>query len=414
VENKKSAGGQEAILNGNISAFATDHVRPLIMEDLKRNPAKKNAIDSNADLIATSIKGILTAPGEATNAYLRALGDAYTLLAFLRHTPDVQNVVRKIFSHGEVWLDTSAILPLLAEELLEEGEGQFQKMFALARQAGMSFLVTSGVVEEIERHLNRALLCHQMVRGRWQGNFPFLYEAFLQSGRDPSDFKSAIETFRGEMRPLDDLFEFLSDRFGIERRDLEDKYSEAPQEMRHAVQEIWYKIHQKRREETGRVADPIVIKRLSMHDAENYLGVVQQRKQEKPSALGYSAWWLTLDRTALSVAKQLRRQFSLEPPDSPILSIDFLALYLTLGPMRSRVSKDSLRNLPVVLEPRLVRFLTPELLDEAAKVRSGLSTMPERLVRRQVRDFLDQKRKTEGRYAKRGMEAVFDELAATP
>ena len=52
-----------------------------------------------------------------------------------------------------------------------------------------------------------------------------------------------------------------------------------------------------------------MVNRLSRHDTENYVGVIQQRKQEKASPFGYSAWWLTLDRSALMIVDLLKKIF---------------------------------------------------------------------------------------------------------
>jgi hypothetical protein len=281
----------DALLAGNTARFATDHLQTLIADDLRLNPTAKDDAAGDPDWLGAVIREILVTPGEATQVYMRELADAYTLMAFLRQTPDVQNAVGKMFSHGEVWLDTSAILPLLVEELLEPGKGQFQQMLFLATQAGMDFFVTGGVVEELDRHIYRSDTCSRMV-GSWTGRYPFLFEAFLQAGGAPSEFSSWSEIFRGPQRPLDDIIEFLHERFSIVHRDLEAQELEAANDLRFAVQEAWYSIHSRRRERFGGSIDPNALNRLSRHDTENYVGVIQQRKQEKASPLGYSAWWL--------------------------------------------------------------------------------------------------------------------------
>lgn len=150
--------------------------------------------------------------------------------------------------------------------------------------------------------------------------------------------------------------------------------------------------------------------RLSRHDTENYVGVIEQRKQEKASPFGYSAWWLTLDRSAFIIADLLSKDFGITAPDSPAMSIDFLSQYLTLGPIRVRVNKDSARTLPIVFEPHLVRFLTPDLLKEADGIRTEMKDLPERVIRRRVRDHMDEARRRIGPMAKRGVDAFFEEI----
>jgi len=398
-----------AVRVGDMEGFATDHLEKIVIDDLRREPAAKGSAESDPAWLGILVREILAEPGDAIQAFLRDLADAYTVLAFLRYTPDVQSAVEKIFSYGQIWLDTSVILPLLAEDLLEDHEGRFQQMFRVARQAGLEFFATNGVVEELDRHIDRAIFCSQK-GNNWQGDFPFLFEAFLQAGRSSSDFQTWVEMFRGPKRPTDDLRECLEEQFGIKRRDLEDRAITADAKLRQAVQEVWYGIHNKRRSKPGRAADPIVVNRLSRHDTENYVGVIQQRKQEKASPFGYSAWWLTLDRSALMIVDLLKKDFSIQAPDAPIMSIDFLGQYLTLGPIRTRVPKESARTLPIVFEPHLVRFLTPGLLEEANGIRAEMKDLPERVIRRRVRDHLDEAKRRIGPMAKRGIDAFFDEI----
>lgn len=89
--------------------------------------------------------------------HLRSKDDAYTLFAFLEQTPDVQTAVAKIFSHGTIWLDIRLVLPLLAEELLPIEHRRFTQMLLVATQGGLKLLITLGVVEEVERHINRCI-----------------------------------------------------------------------------------------------------------------------------------------------------------------------------------------------------------------------------------------------------------------
>ena len=95
-----------------------------------------------------------------------------------------------------------------------------------------------------------------------------------------------------------------------------------------------------------------------------------------------------------------------------MLSLDFLAQYLTFGPIRPRVAKAAARNLPVLIEPRLVRFLTPDLLAQASSIREEMRDLPERVTRRRVRDHLDAARRRMGPLSERGADLFFDEIRA--
>ena len=95
-----------------------------------------------------------------------------------------------------------------------------------------------------------------------------------------------------------------------------------------------------------------------------------------------------------------------------MLSLDFLAQYLTFGPIRPHVAKIAARNLPLVIEPRLVRFLTPDLLAEAARIREDMAGLPERVTRRRVRDHLDAARRRMGPLSDKGADLFFEEIKA--
>ena len=397
-----------ALLAGNISQFSTDHLEEIVGKDLNSELALARAKERDPLWLAAVIREILGSSSSAIQKYLRELADAYTLLAFLRQTPDVQAAVTKMFSHGEIWLDTSVILPLLVEELIDDGSGPFRRIYRAAHQAGIRFFVTGGVIEEIDRHIHRAITCSR-IAASWQGRMPYLLEAFLQLGGELPSFPKWTQDFRGLARPIEDIFEFLLERFNVERADLESDADSASQEFRFAVQEYWIRVHTRRRENRGAAVEPMVVNRLSRHDTENYVGVIQRRRQERPSPFGYSAWWLTLDRSAAVLRDGIKHSLSQNAPDSPVISLDFLAQYLTFGPARARVAKHA-GTLPVFFIPRLVGALTRELIEEASLVRAEMKNLPERVIRRRVRDHLDQQRRKSGPLTSRGLGASIDAL----
>ena len=103
------------------------------------------------NLLTNTLEQVIWTGGPAVQGYLRRSTDIYTLLAFLRETPDVQQVVEKLFSHGSVWLDTSIVLPAMAETLLDEEQQRFSRLLHVARDAGLDLRITHGVVEEVEK-----------------------------------------------------------------------------------------------------------------------------------------------------------------------------------------------------------------------------------------------------------------------
>jgi hypothetical protein len=65
----------------------------------------------------------------------------------------------------------------------------------------------------------------------------------------------------------------------------------------------------------------------------------------------------------------------------------------------------------MMIEPRAISFLTRELLDEAQAIRKTMEGMPERIISRRVRDYLDAARQRMGPMSARGVDTFYDQLA---
>jgi hypothetical protein len=398
-----------AVQTGSLAGLVDADFTEVLLAEVSRSSLAKIPGVEWLDALRTGVREVLLSEDPAVQAHMRSLADAYTLLAFLRQTPDVQGAVEKMFSHGQIWLDASVTLPLLAEPLFDGPPGRFTRMLEAARDAGLELFVTPGVIEEIERHMNRALTCVRIDNARWLGSIPYLLERFLASGRSPAAFANWLENFRGDVRPEQDIGDYLRDQFGIETRSLEAERDAAAPELRHALQALWYEAHRRRRERQGAPLDEMVITRLVDHDVECYCGVTHLRSRERSSPFGYSAWWLTVDRQAFDLRPKLRDAMTAEPPDSPVLSADFMVNYLAFGPVRRNVGKAKEAHLPLMMELGTARYLTPELLAEAESLREELRDLPDRVVRRRVRDHLDRARRCLGPIAKAGVGELDDE-----
>ncbi len=401
-----------AVHSGTLAELAdSDFTAALTSAIAKAKLKKMPGLDWLAKLRG-AVRELLISNTPSVQAYLRSLSDAYTLMAFLKQTPDVQGAVEKMFSHGSLWLDATVVLPLIADTLAaSEGDrGRFSRMIDAARDAGLELYVTPGVIEEVERHMNRSLVCVRLTFGQWEGSVPYLLERYIAYGRSTASFPSWLENFRGDARPLQDIAEYLDDQFGIKERSLEAERNASSPELRHALETIWYERYDRRREKYGALLDEMAVTRLVNHDVECYAGVVQLRTKEHASPFGYSAWWLTVDRQAFDLENKLRRSMGNPPPDSPVMSADFLVNYLAFGPMRKRVTKAKESSLPLLMVIGGVTQLTPELIAEAENLRAQLKDLPERVVRRQVRDHLDKARSRIGPIAKLGMDEIDDAL----
>ena len=357
----------------------------------------------NLDLAVEISVELLTDPEPEIMPCLRRLADAYTLMAFLKETPDVQASIRKMFDYGEIWLDTSIILPLLAEDLIVDKITPFTKMIGSAREAGIGLFVTHGVIEEACSHIN-VCFAYAYRNDAWRGRVPFLYAAQSINGSGSAGFPSWANKFSGRENPQEDMAEYLQDYFGIRIQSLEDEVNSASLDVRNAIKEHWVNIHQKRRQsghEDG--IDQHLALRLAEHDTENYLGVLQRRQRNVgASPFGHRSWWLTMDVAARAFFQSVKGVGA----SDPVLSPDFLLNYLAFGPLRNRISKDSEASLPLILEGIILDDTPKELMDIVEEIRASMASLPERLIRREIRDAITAARRREGTVAKGGIAAI--------
>src|SRR5262249_8680945 len=155
----------------------------------------------------------------------------------------------------------------------------------------------------------------------------------------------------------------------------------------------WHAAHERRRNRGDYVGDGATTMRLVDHDVENYLGVVRRRRHDRESPFGYTSWWLTLDRVAYGIPRELRKTMK-NVPSSPVISPDVMPNYLAIGPVRNRIAKRTEGSLPLsiaALEP--LDLMPKPLLDAAESQREAMKDMPEHVIRREVRDSLDRGRR---------------------
>ena len=369
------------------------------------------------DLMVATVQALLLDPPDEVRTYLRGLSDTYTLFAFLRETPDVQSAVVKIFADADIWLDTSVVLPLLAEELLDESARGHTSLLRAAHEAGLRLYVTDGVIEEVASHLNRcrgyasALASGQPV----YGDPPFVFSAYKLSGNDLKKFNRWLQNFVGAS-PTTDLLEYLQEVHQINEFDLKELAGKADVHFRAAVAEVW---HEKRDRKDQRLQalgiDPMDMQtrtRLIDHDVENYVGIVMRRieRRERQSAFGYKSWWLTLDGSAFKVHTVVREEIGGSVPPSPAISSDFMINYLSIGPIRSRLSKRSERMLPLMLNMHALDAVPPDLLELADTLRDDLADLSPRVVRRKIKETLEDARRLLGPVTETGEVGLTEEI----
>jgi len=336
------------------------------------------------EILLSVINTVITTPSEATSAYLRLLLESYTLFAFLAATPDVQKATKNMFGGGEIWLDTSVLLPVIAETAMPESARPFTEMFRQARNAGLELYVTQGVAEEIERHINRSLAYARAPV--WNGDVPFLFSAYAIAGGAKSGFPHWIENFIGEHDPVQDVADYLRTTHGVKLESAAD-HQAVPQKLADAIREIWQEIHTERR-----ASNDIKALRLAEHDAEMYLHVLSSRIAQRGKApLGYTSWWLTLDSKARGIMERVEAALRPSVNIGPVLSLDYLIRYLAFGPSREKVDVTG-AALARVYADALVEPIPSSLMNLVTELREKHAALPENIVQRRIRDTLNLER----------------------
>lgn len=384
------------VLTDNLNRVDYDQLADIVLNDISNNQPNSKITEHYPDLIKTVLLSVLGESNISTTLYLRRLANSYTLLSFLNETPDIQSATNKLFSHGTVWFDTTVLLPLFAEQLEEDDTAKrFTKVFNYCRDIGMKLRVTSGVLQEINAHMNNALSCSRYQPGLWQGQTPYLYYQFLHTGQSPSEFNKWLSLFRGTERPEEDLAQYLSEVFDIERQDLEDAALRISDDLRFAADRLWTEAHKSRRK-TSNKDDDITTRKLIQHDVETYLGVVALRQEEDVTELGYRHWLLTFDKNAWKIRDKLKEEFINETPPSPLMSLSFLLNNMTFGPSRTQINKENSLTLPLILDIEMTESLPHDIIEIADKVRSENEGLPDYVIKRKVRDAIDKARRRHG------------------
>lgn len=373
----------EAVEGGEIHMLS----RQTISESVARQDLK---LRLHPDQAAAAVMDVLAAPSDRTRTHLLRVLDAYTLMAFLQQTPDVQKALSRVFTNAKIWLDTSAVLPVIAETLIDDPAHRLQtSLLRAAVDSGVTLSVTDGVIEELRFHLERCLT-YLHSGSDWEGEVPFVYSAYMLSGRDERAFADWLRNFRGDIHPEHDIEDYLGSTFSVKRHDLRDIADEADVKLRGAVSELFrkkhYNSHHKGRGSKYRKRGENVLDRLAAHDVENAVGVIQLRHSSARPALGHEVWWLTLDKTAFKLAGWLKQQLGRDAPDTPALSPDYLSQMLRLGPLRRTTAEAS--RLPLVIDVARLESVPKELIQAARSKRLEMAGYDEVRIRREVRDEL--------------------------
>lgn len=389
-----------SVLAGTIQKLDKDLLKNLVLERLsQQSPLLKPGMEKFPSIILSALEQTIRSENESIRKHLKTLSDTYTLFAFLRETSDVQKATKKIFSFGKIWLDTTLILPLIADHLRpEEGDKRFSVIVRNLIACGAEVFVSEAAINEVLNHIRLSIMCSKPGM-QWNGRIPYLYSQYMQDGRDRSKFSEWVTQFRGGERPDQDIRDFLAHEYQIKYDELNEDYLRSNEELRFIVDRLWREAHETRRSTMRIVGDSDAVDILIRNDVVSYLGIIERRKREKLNELGYQHWWLTIDSTAWAIRNALISELK-DPPSSPLMSLDFLVQNMSFGPNKNFLTRSDEQLLPVLLDLDVSQMVPAEVLRVAEDVRQRNEGQPEYVIRRKVRDACDRARRQIGVFTK--------------
>ena len=398
-----------AVTQGQPMLFAQSEVADIASRDAVLHVDKTHLRHNLPTVVADTVERAALQLSDSSTFFVRAISEAYTLFAFMCETPNVQSGVSKLFSHGDFWLDTSAILPLLVETLLDPLERRNTSLLRAVHGSGGRLRATPGVVDELLHHMDLSLLAWRSP-STWRSRTPFLYSTYIWSGSENSKFPHWLETFRGSVRPEADLIEYLKEFHSISVASLKEQAASCDPNVRWHAMEYWRSVHTRRK--PGETTDPQIVRQLAERDVENFLGVLALRSggEEVGNYFGYRHWWVSLARSSVEAAAKIAEAAGVTRIDSPVLDYQFLSHYLIVGPARKQLDKSLEQRLPMMLETSLLDAPPVVLLEAAEAARRDVDGQDERVVRRKIRDHLEREKISRRRVGRAGMDAIVGEL----
>jgi hypothetical protein len=329
--------------------------------------------DALVDLLVEAMAAALLLGGPVRRQ-LRRLADAYTLLAFMRETNDVQEAVGRFFSKGVLIFDTTAVLPCFGETLLPDDDRSYTNLIKNAQAVGMELFVTPDVCNEIYSHFKRAITCAR-VADAWEGPIPLVYADWLQKGGTGS-FASFADMYAGKGE--DEVQFFLETALGFRIMELEEEAAKVSDTTRFAVQELW-----RPRKRLSQGSSEMERDILLRHDLHMYFGVLGLRRGEKRDYYGYEAWWVTEDGTAVRMHRYANGK-GIDLPSDPCMNPTFLSAMLAIGPSGHGAASSPHGQLPLALAMQRFGYGVENLTSLANEIRAELAHEPEWVIRRKI------------------------------
>lgn len=360
----------------------------IAQSDLTENFSSSSSKDKLPTLIATIIENIISNENIEIREHLSNISETYNLIAYLRSSKNVKSAMKKLSEGMFIWLDTTVILPLIADKFVSERERYHEKLFSILNKMNIKLFITEDILEEILHHLETSMNYYKDTN-RYNSKTPYILEQFITTGNSKDDFLKAIFYMVGNQsnRRKEDLKCFLKEEYGIivkssfnslELDDFDKKFI-------NRSLEIWVEIQINRREDSNTPEE--IIRQLARADSNNFAGIILQR-QKFANTIGRNHWWLTNDSGSKQALSKLKKEKTLFPNiiiENPAISCNFLRDHIL------RYSEDSsVSSIPIINNINYMGMTFEELNNITNTVRKEREKYPERILKREIRNEFDE------------------------
>lgn len=368
----------------------------MVASELRKNKRKFKASKSLSsenilDILPESVLNVLRSPNKNIQKRIKDSADAYCLLFSLKETNDIQDALNKIFSGCKVLVDTNIIIPCMAEKLYPKELQHYTNVLRAAKKIGVKFFVGDDVINELQTHLDRneSTYFHHgerqqttMGASRAKNLHSTLISSYFDSmnkGYFSGTFTDFLKQFRGQRNPNLDLIEYLKEDLGIDFENLSKDFDEISHADQGTLISEWTEAKPKKQWMDAGSFDILVY-----HDARAFLLIKHLRAREAGGgSFGEKIWWLTLDGIAFRFDKQKNRHASI------CMSPEFFSRYISILP-KKEMQENQQVIFPIFVEASKLGFIPAELRPQAEEIYSSMQGQKEYLIRRRLRDFVNQ------------------------
>lgn len=344
------------------------------------------------DILPEIVIELLRSSSPAVINRIKISADAYCLLFFMRESNDIQENINKIFSGSKVLVDTSVIVPCMAEQSFPKEKKRLSNLIRAASKMGITFFLGDDVLNELQTHLDRMRYSYYnhaerqlttLGSSRTENLHYSIISGYLEAKRIENyegSFEDFIKQFRGERNPNADLIEYLHEELDIRFDDnLNSEMEKIPYEDIGSLIEEWKSVKPQRP-----WMDTDAYNTLVYHDVKAFLVIQRFRSGIAMGAVqGEKYWWLTFDGSGF----RMDRKFS--GSNSICMSPEFFSRYVSLLPHQETGSSFA-TLLPIFLEAAKLGLVPAELRAKAEEIYSSMQGQKEYVIRRRLRDMVHQ------------------------